>query len=200
MDYRNINDAYSILPFVRRTRYYDNVPVAGHQPHPQDYLVKSRYAIDGSIHDFTHYHSATDHIACGSDMDTPHGEPCDLETGNIKSPVFCQFEEDCEAGFKCLPTAAGMPKQCLLESCQEDHESSSGICNKTDLIRGFSAPYRAEPIRCKTNNDCSSIMGNDSYCSDRGFCSKSPLHPLILHAKYRGMYGAMVSSNGYQPV
>jgi len=192
-DYQNIEQAYSLIPVIRRTRFYDTVQPT--KMKNNEYLIRGRYALDGTITNFSHFHSNhPKSVPCSSDMDTHHGQQCDRKTGRAMDSKICNYDNDCEAGFRCMGTAPGIPKQCLLEKCTDDSDSSSGVCNKSDFNRGIYAPFRAEPIRCSRDSDCESGL-----CSDRGYCTRMNQHPLVLHAKYRGMYGAGLSSAAFLP-
>lgn len=188
--YSTINEAYSIANIASKRRFMDNaIPLSIRHPNLEDHVMLGNVNLDGIGYNYTHLHSLHNPIACGSNMDSPHGELCNLSTGmTVTNRQFCDDDKECDSGFSCRSSQPGLPKVCSLEVCQQDSDSSSGICNNSDLIRGFSLPGRSEPIKCNTHKEC----GDNRYCSKNGFCSKDMRQQLVIHAnrgdKFRGFY------------
>lgn len=192
MAYQTVEQAYSIYATVARRRYMDNaVPLSFRNPHAEDYVISGYVNYDGVGVNYYHTHSLERPVACGSNMDDPQGRLCNLQTGTSVQGKSCEYNGQCPAGMECKSGFPGGPKQCRLETCRQDSDSSSGICNTSDKMRGLSLPYRAEPLKCKKHQDCSSGL-----CLPEGLCSRPGAadHPTVLHVaskatgKYRGMY------------
>ncbi len=120
--------------------------------------------------------------ACSKNADCPFGQVCDTETSATPSCRIPCFGEDCDAQQFCdyyqgVPLRGYcVPKKSNNESCAEDRECDSGLCDQSRNGVCAAKPVvpskKANNENCSSNEECASNVCDQSSASMPATCGK----------------------------